>query len=221
MLQRYTYNMKQYIVIPMILFLLGVSTMSSSDEKMRGKATSSEKLEKATFAGGCFWCMEQPFDKIKGVISTTAGYTGGTKENPTYEEVSTGRTGHAESVEILFDPAQVSYEKLLDIFWHNIDPTTRDRQFVDVGSQYRTAIFYHDETQERLALESGARWEKSGKFGKPIVTEIVPAGIFYPAEEYHQDYYKKNPLRYKFYRFNSGRDQYLKRIWGDEAEKYH
>lgn len=213
--------MKRYIVLPMIIFLLGVSTMSSADEKMRGKATHSEKLEKATFAGGCFWCMEQPFDKIKGVVSTTVGYTGGTKENPTYEEVSTGRTGHAESVEILFDPAQVSYEKLLDIFWHNIDPTTKDRQFVDVGSQYRTAIFYHDETQKRLALASRDRWDKSGKFGKPIVTEIVPAGKFYPAEEYHQDYYKKSALRYKFYRFNSGRDQYLKRIWGNEAGKYH
>lgn len=200
------------------IVVLGVMTMALADEKGKNPA-ASRKLEKATFAGGCFWCMEPPYDKIKGVVSTTPGYTGGSKENPTYEEVSSGRTGHAESVEILYDPSQVSYSQLLDVFWHNIDPTTKDRQFVDTGSQYRTAIFYHSEEQKRLAEESKARLEKSGKFGKPIVTEIVPAGKFYPAEEYHQDYYKKNPRRYKFYRFNSGRDQYLKRIWGESTEK--
>lgn len=208
--------MKYPITIVFSIFLLGVMTMTVADEKGAKPGAHPQKLEKATFAGGCFWCMEPPFDKIKGVVSTTSGYTGGSKENPTYEEVSSGRTGHAESVEILYDPAQVAYEKLLDVFWRNIDPTTRDRQFVDSGSQYRTAIFYHSEEQKRLAEESRARLEKSGKFGKPIVTEIAPAGRFYPAEEYHQDYYQKNPGRYKFYRFNSGRDQYLKRVWGEE-----
>jgi peptide-methionine (S)-S-oxide reductase len=217
--ERYNYAMRKAVAIVISIVVLGVMTMALADEKGKNPAASSRKLEKATFAGGCFWCMEPPYDKIKGVVSTTPGYTGGSKENPTYEEVSSGRTGHAESVEILYDPSQVSYSQLLDVFWHNIDPTTKDRQFVDTGSQYRTAIFYHSEEQKRLAEESKARLEKSGKFGKPIVTEIVPAGKFYPAEEYHQDYYKKNPGRYKFYRFNSGRDQYLKRIWGESTEK--
>ncbi|HWR72309.1 MAG TPA: peptide-methionine (S)-S-oxide reductase MsrA [Nitrospirota bacterium] len=180
---------------------------------------STEEYAKATFAGGCFWCMEPPFEKLQGVISVTSGYTGGKKENPTYEEVSSGGTGHAEAVEVLYDPAKVSYAKLLDVFWRNIDPTTRDRQFVDSGSQYRTAIFYHNEGQKRLAEETKAKLDQSGRFGKPIVTEIVPAGKFYPAEEYHQDYYKKSSAKYKFYRFNSGRDRYLKRIWGEEADK--
>jgi len=168
----------------------------------------------ATFAGGCFWCMQPPFDKTDGVISTTAGYTGGHVDNPTYQQVSAGKTGHAEAVEVLYDPKKVSYEKLLDIFWHQINPTTPDRQFVDVGNQYRTAIFYHDEEQHRLAEESKKRMEESGRFGAPIVTQIVPAGPFWPAEKYHQEYYKKNPLRYKFYRYGSGRDQYLEKIWG-------
>ncbi len=163
--------------------------------------------------------MEAPFDKLKGVISVTVGYTGGHQENPTYEEVSSGRTGHAESVEILYDPAQIGYATLLDVFWHNIDPTTKDREFVDVGNQYRTAIFFHTEEQKRLAEESKRKFEASGKFGKPIVTEIVPAGKFYPAEDYHQHYYQKNAIRYKFYRFNSGRDQYLDRIWGKDRKE--
>ena len=194
--------------------------MVSADDKRSGTPTASPggKFEKAVFAGGCFWCMQPPFEKLAGVVSVTAGYTGGTKENPTYEEVSSGTTGHAESVEVLYDPTKVGYEKLLDVFWHNIDPTTRDREFVDVGTQYRTAIFYQNEEQKRLAGESKRKLDASGRFGKPIVTEIVPAGRFYPAEEYHQDYYRKNPTRYKFYSFNSGRQQYLKRIWGEEAE---
>jgi methionine-S-sulfoxide reductase len=175
-------------------------------------------LKKATFAGGCFWCMEPPFEKLPGVISVTSGYTGGRTENPKYEEVSSGSTGHAEAVEVLYDPSRITYEKLLDVFWRNIDPTTKDRQFVDSGSQYRTAIFTHDEEQKRLAEESKKQLEASGRFGKPIVTEIVPAGKFWPAEEYHQDYYKKSATRYKFYRFNSGRDQYLDRIWGKDRE---
>jgi peptide-methionine (S)-S-oxide reductase len=174
-------------------------------------------LEKATFAGGCFWCMEHPFDQIPGVVSVTVGYTGGQKKNPTYEEVSAGGTGHAESVQIIYDPAKVSYEKLLSVFWHNIDPTVRDRQFCDSGHQYRSAIFYHNEEQHRLALQSKEQLEKNKPFKGAIVTEIVPATGFYPAEEYHQHYYKKNPFRYRFYRFNCGRDQRLKELWGDLA----
>jgi peptide-methionine (S)-S-oxide reductase len=174
----------------------------------------SQGLEKATFAGGCFWCMEPPFDKLAGVVSTTSGYTGGTKPNPTYEEVSSGRTGHAESVEVLYDPKQVSYEKLLDTFWHNIDPTVRDRQFCDVGTQYRTAIFVHNDEQRRIAERSKAELEKSKPFRQQIVTPIVAAGPFYPAEAYHQDFYKKNPIRYKFYRDGCGRDARLKELWG-------
>jgi len=171
-------------------------------------------FERATFAGGCFWCMEPPFDKLDGVISTTSGYTGGTEENPTYKEVSAGTTGHAESVEILYDPRKVTYKKLLEVFWRQINPTTPDRQFVDVGSQYRSAIFYHNDEQRRLAEETKKEMAESGRFDGPIVTEIVPAGPFWPAEDYHQDYYIKNPKRYKFYRFGSGRDRYLEKVWG-------
>lgn len=170
--------------------------------------------EVATFAGGCFWCMEPPFDKLDGVLSTTSGYMGGAEEDPTYKEVSAGSTGHAEAVQVRYDPSKISYEKLLEVFWMQIDPTTPNRQFVDVGSQYRTAIFYHDEEQQRLAEESKSKLDKSGRHEGPIVTEVIPAGIFWLAEDYHQDYYKKNPIRYKFYRFNSGRDQYLKKVWG-------
>jgi peptide-methionine (S)-S-oxide reductase len=181
--------------------------------------TAATNLEKATFAGGCFWCMEHPFDELPGVVSVTSGYTGGHKKNPTYEEVSAGGTGHAEAVQIVYDPAKVSYEKLLSVFWHNIDPTVRDRQFCDVGNQYRSAIFYHNEEQHRLALQSKAQLEKIKTFREPVVTEIVQATEFYPAEEYHQHYYKKNPIRYKFYRTSCGRDRRLKELWGDEAGK--
>ncbi len=174
-------------------------------------------LEKATFAGGCFWCMEHPFDEIPGVVSVMSGYTGGQKRNPTYEEVSAGGTGHAESVQIVYDPAKVTYERLLNVFWHNIDPTTRDRQFCDSGHQYRSAIFYHTEEQRRLALRSKELLEKNKPFKGPVVTEIVPAGEFYPAEDYHQHYYKKNPIRYKFYRYSCGRDKRLEELWGNQA----
>jgi peptide-methionine (S)-S-oxide reductase len=183
----------------------------------RGAAAEPRTLAKATFAGGCFWCMEPPFEALDGVVSVTAGYTGGTKANPTYEEVSAGGTGHAESVEIVYDPAKVSYEKLLDVFWHNVDPTTPDRQFCDHGRQYRTAIFYHDETQKRLAEESKQSLERSKKLPGSIVTEIVPAGTFHPAEEYHQDYAKKNPIRYRYYRYGCGRDARLRELWGEAA----
>ncbi len=172
------------------------------------------RFEKAIFAGGCFWCMEPPFDKLEGVISVTSGYTGGHKENPTYEEVSAGTTGHAEAVQIVFDPAKITYAKLLEVFWHNIDPTVQNQQFCDVGTQYRTAIFYITDEQKRLAEESKRALEKSGRFKGPIYTEIVPASRFYPAEEYHQKYYKKNPIRYHFYRYNCGRDQRLEELWG-------
>ena len=175
---------------------------------------ADRRLEKATFAGGCFWCMEEAFEGIEGVVSVTSGYTGGRKANPDYEEVSAGGTGHAEAVEILYDPAKVSYAKLLEVFWRNIDPTTPDRQFCDGGNQYRSAIFYKDETQNRLAEESKQAVEKSKPFKEPIVTKIVPASAFYVAEDYHQDFYKKNPIRYKFYKYNCGRAQRLAELWG-------
>lgn len=170
---------------------------------------------KALFAGGCFWCMEPPFEKLDGVLSVTSGYTGGKLANPSYQQVSAGGTGHAEAVEILFDPARVSYEKLLDVLWMNIDPTDGGGQFVDRGSQYRSAVFYLDEQQRQQAEASKKKLAESGRFDRPILTEIVPAGPFYPAEEYHQDYYKNNPIRYKFYRHGSGRDRYLDRVWGE------
>ena len=175
---------------------------------------ADRRLEKATFAGGCFWCMEEAFEGIEGVVSVTSGYTGGRKANPDYEEVSAGGTGHAEAVEILYDPAKVSYAKLLEVFWRNIDPTTPDRQFCDGGNQYRSAIFYKDETQKRLAEESKQAVERSKPFKGSIVTQIVSASAFYVAEDYHQDFYKKNPIRYKFYKYNCGRAQRLEELWG-------
>jgi peptide-methionine (S)-S-oxide reductase len=168
----------------------------------------------ATFAGGCFWCMEPPYDALPGVISTTSGYMGGTKKNPSYEEVSSGTTGHTEVVQVVYDPGKVSYEKLLEVFWKNIDPTVRDRQFCDIGSQYRTAIFYHTEEQKRLAQASKGMLAKTKPFRDEIVTPVVPAGEFWAAEDYHQDFYVKNPVRYKFYRTGCGRDARLKQLWG-------
>jgi len=179
-------------------------------------SAGGERLALATFAGGCFWCMVSPFDKMPGVIRVVSGYTGGHKENPTYEEVCAGTTGHAEAVQITFDPSRISYRSLLDIFWRQIDPTDPGGQFADRGDSYRTAIFYHDEEQRRLAEESKRELEQSGKFDKPIVTEILPAGPFWPAEEYHQDYYRKNPLRYWLYRTGSGREDFLARHWPKE-----
>jgi peptide-methionine (S)-S-oxide reductase len=180
------------------------------------QSTGPSETAKATFAGGCFWCMEPPFDKLDGVSSTISGYAGGKKKNPTYEEVSAGNTGHAEVVQITYDPKKITYAKLLEVFWRNVDPLTPNRQFCDIGSQYRTAIFYHDETQKRLAEESKKALSK--RFKEPIVTEIVAASEFYPAEEYHQDYYTKNPLRYKYYRYSCGRDQRLEALWGPAAK---
>ena len=173
--------------------------------------------EKVIFAGGCFWCMEAPFDKLPGVVSVVTGYTGGQKKNPTYQEVSTGNTGHTEAVQIVYDPSKISYSALLTVFWHNIDPTVTDRQFCDVGHQYRAAIFYRGEEQHKSALKSKAALEKSRPFREPVMTEITEAKEFYPAEEYHQHYYKKNPLRYSYYRSGCGRDKRLKELWGSDA----
>ena len=171
----------------------------------------------ATFAGGCFWCMEAPFDKLDGVISTTSGYAGGHVANPTYEEVSSGRTGHAESEQIVYDPNVISYSQLLDVFWHNVDPLDAGGQFCDRGNQYRTAIFYENDMQRRLAEASKQALEKSGELPGKIVTEIVPLEHFYPAEDYHQNYYQRNPIRYRYYRASCGRDRRLEELWGDAA----
>jgi len=172
----------------------------------------------ATFAGGCFWCMEPPFEKLDGVVSVTSGYTGGTEPNPTYQQVSSGKTGHAEAVQVVYDPSKVSYQQLLDVFWMNIDPTQVRGQFADKGSQYRSAVFYHTAEQQQLADASKDALQRSGKFDKPLVTEIAPATAFYPAEDYHQDYYKKNSIHYKLYRVGSGREGFLRRLWGDKAK---
>jgi peptide-methionine (S)-S-oxide reductase len=172
----------------------------------------------ATFAGGCFWCMEPPFDKLDGVISTTSGYIGGHKDNPTYKEVTSGRTGHTEAVQIVYDPARVSYEELLSEFWHNIDPTNANGQFCDYGSQYRSEIFYHDDMQRKQAEQSRAALVELKPFDADIVTGITQASTFYPAEEYHQDYYTKNPVRYKFYRYGCGRDKRLEELWGNKQQ---
>ncbi|MBL8012991.1 MAG: peptide-methionine (S)-S-oxide reductase MsrA [Candidatus Omnitrophica bacterium] len=175
-----------------------------------------EVLQKATFAGGCFWCMEPPFKDLTGVESVTSGYIGGHLKNPTYEQVCTGRTGHTEAVQIVFDPSKISYQQLLEIFWRNIDPTTENRQFVDEGTQYRTGIFYHSDEQRRLAEESRNQLEEEGRFEAPIVSEITQASEFYPAENYHQGYCRLRPMQYQMYRAGSGRDEYLKEVWGDE-----
>jgi peptide-methionine (S)-S-oxide reductase len=181
-----------------------------------GAAPAGERAT-ALFAGGCFWCEETAFEGLPGVISVTSGYTGGQTKNPTYEQVSSGGTGHAESVEVVYDPAKTSYEKLLDVFWHNVDPTQANGQFCDHGTQYRSAIFYKDEAQRKAAEESKRRVEEQARFKGKIVTQIVPASTFYPAEEYHQDFYKKNPARYQSYRQGCGRDARLKELWGDAA----
>ncbi|MEI6207438.1 MAG: peptide-methionine (S)-S-oxide reductase MsrA [Desulfuromonadales bacterium] len=210
--------MNRIIIITLLLILVTVCAALSGDSKGQHQAASTGgAVEKATFAGGCFWCMEHPFDGLPGVLSVTSGYTGGDKKRPTYEEVSAGMTGHAEAVQILFDPARIRYDRLLAVFWHTIDPTVQDRQFCDSGNQYRSAIFYHTEEQRRIATKSKEVLEKNKPFREQIVTEITKAGEYYPAEEYHQHYYKKNPLRYRYYRASCGRDQRLKELWGKEA----
>jgi peptide-methionine (S)-S-oxide reductase len=188
-----------------------------ASRSLAAPAALAPGLAQATFAGGCFWCMETAFEKLPGVRSVISGYTGGHKKNPTYEQVSSGRTGHAESVQITYDPRVIGYPRLLEIFWHNVDPLSRDGQFCDHGRQYRSAIFYHDAEQKRLAEESKRRIEASKRFGRPIVTEIVALDVFYPAEEYHQDFYKKDPVRYQTYRLGCGRDRRLAELWGKDA----
>jgi len=188
---------------PIVGFLFAIVSVS---------AGASEAV--AIFAGGCFWCMEPPFDALPGVVSTTSGYVGGHTRNPSYQEVSAGGTGHAEAVAVRYDPARVSYAQLLEVFWHNVDPLAVDRQFCDVGSQYRSAIFYLDEDQRREAEASLQALVDSHRFDAPIATRIEAAGDFYPAEDYHQDYYKKNPIRYRYYRYHCGRDRRLESLWG-------
>jgi peptide-methionine (S)-S-oxide reductase len=204
-------------LIPTLVAATVALAASAAVGQQESAAPSADGQALATFAGGCFWCMEPPYDKLDGVLATTSGYIGGSKADPTYEEVSAGGTGHAEAVQVAYDPAKVSYEELLEVFWRNVDPLDAGGQFCDRGDQYRTGIFIHDEEQQRLAEASKQALADSGRFEQPIVTEIVAAGPFYPAEDYHQDYYEKNPLRYNFYRWNCGRDAHLEQIWGDEA----
>ena len=210
--------MKMWLKIVLVVAVVSFLFTAYAQKGEEKKTSSDQSLATATFAGGCFWCMEPPYDKLDGVISTTSGYIGGQKKNPTYEEVSEGTTGHAEAVQVAYDPTKVSYEKLLEVFWQNIDPFTPNAQFCDHGSQYRSAIFYHNEEQKRLAEASKQKLEKSGRFTQPIVTEIVAASEFYPAEDYHQDYYQNNPTRYKYYRYRCGRDAVLEKIWGKTEE---
>jgi peptide methionine sulfoxide reductase msrA/msrB len=188
---------------------------NSEDGGMKAMAQHESKIETATFAGGCFWCVESDFEKVSGVVEVTSGYTGGHEENPTYEAVSTGTTGHVEAIQVHYDSQKVSYGELLDIFWRHVDPTDDGGQLVDRGPQYRTAIFYHNDTQRKLAKASKEALTRSGRFEKPIVTEIVPLQMFYPAEDYHQNYHKKDPMRYQQYRLGSGRDRFIKRVWGE------
>jgi peptide-methionine (S)-S-oxide reductase len=192
------------------ILLVGAWTVQSTS-----RAATDATPSKAYFAGGCFWCMEEAFEKVEGVLSATSGYMGGRVANPSYEEVSAGRTGHAESVEVVYDPSRVSYQKLLEAFWHNVDPLTPNAQFCDHGSQYRSAIFYQTDEEKRTSEASKQALEQSKRFTEPIVTQIVQASQFYPAEEYHQDFYKKNPIRYKFYKYNCGRAQRLETLWGN------
>ncbi len=199
-----------------VSLLAGSSWILMASPESEKQNAAPESAAKATFAGGCFWCMEHPFDELKGVYSTTSGYIGGHKKDPTYREVTAGTTGHTEAVQVVYDPAQVDYATLLKVFWKNIDPTVKDRQFCDTGSQYRTGIFYHDEQQEMQAAQSKSDLVKSQRF-KNVYTEVTEASTFYPAEDYHQDYYLRNPLRYKYYRYACGRDQRLEQLWGGQG----
>ena len=196
-------------VLTVAIFLIGAWNLQSTS-----RAAADSTVGKAYFAGGCFWCMEEAFEKVEGVLSATSGYMGGKVANPSYEEVSAGRTGHAESVEVVYDPAKVSYQKLLDAFWRNVDPITPNAQFCDHGSQYRSAVFFQTDEEKRASDTSKQAIEQSKRFTEPIVTQIVMASQFYSAEEYHQDFYKKNPIRYKFYKYNCRRAQRLEELWG-------
>lgn len=202
----------------LIFILFNSYVFADTNNGNEPKHMSSEKMV-ATFAGGCFWCMEPPFDAIEGVIETVVGYTGGHQKAPGYEQVSAGVTGHTEAIQITFDPNKTSYKALLEVFWRNIDPTTPNRQFCDVGSQYRPAIFVHDQQQRAIAEQSKAELEQTKTFPEPIAVAIAAASEFFSAEDYHQDYYKKNPVRYKFYRYSCGRDKRLQQLWGKEAKQ--
>lgn len=197
-------------VLFMALMVIGAECVGLQD----GNAMDTPKLAKAYFAGGCFWCMEEAFEKVEGVVEVVSGYMGGTVKNPSYEDVSSGRTNHAESVEVRYDSSKVTYTQLLETFWRNVDPLTADAQFCDHGNQYRAVIFYQGDAQQRAAQESKQAIEQSKRFTVPIVTEVTSASEFYPAEEYHQDFYKKNPIRYKYYKFTCGRAQRLETLWG-------
>jgi len=207
------------LMIIFIISLIGIYFVLLSNGQdntiIKNENKEDVKMEKATFAGGCFWCMESPFEELDGITEVVAGYTGGHKEDPTYEEVTTGKTGHLEAVQITFDPSIITYSELLDVFWQQINPTDIRGQFADRGEQYKTAVFYHSDEQKRLAEESKEKLQTSGRFQNAIVTEIIPASTFYVAEEYHQDYYKKSPIRYKLYRAGSGREAYLNSTWKD------
>jgi peptide methionine sulfoxide reductase msrA/msrB len=214
--------MGKVILILSILLILGASMHNQDINDNEGTVFSKDKnYQTATFAGGCFWCMEPPFEQLEGVVNVTAGYTGGKVENPTYEEVSSGETGHVEAVQIIYNSSIITYEELLDVYWKQIDPTDRRGQFADRGSQYRTAIFYHNEEQGRIAEESKKRLKDSGKFDKQIVTRILKASKFYKAEDYHQNYYINCPLRYNAYKKGSGREEFIKEKWGNFTTSYH
>jgi len=204
---------KNAVLIFLLLFAAALPSPALS-QAISKQAAANPATAKATFAGGCFWCVEEAFDKVPGVISTVSGYTGGRVKNPTYEQVSAGGTGHTEAVQVEYDPAKVSYARLLEVFWRNIDPTQKNAQFCDYGSQYRSGIFYHDEEQKQLAESSRAALQKTKPFKGEIVTEITKSSQFYPAESYHQDYYLKNPTSYKFYKSGCGREARLKQLWG-------
>ncbi|MBU2513739.1 peptide-methionine (S)-S-oxide reductase MsrA [bacterium] len=216
--------MKTMVTLSILAVLMLVTVGSNyAVEQQTKKELMAQTLDNqpnhkeiATFAGGCFWCVESDFEKVEGVIEAVSGYSGGNVKNPTYDQVSSGSTGHTEAIQIHYDPRIISYGELLDVLWRHMDPTDANGQFVDRGSQYRPAIFYHNEKQRLTALDSRKKLEESGRFNKPIATEISEFSVFYTAEDYHQNYYKKNPIRYKYYRYNSGRDQFLQQIWGEE-----
>jgi len=203
-----------------VLFLGVRATVSGAGSLPAGEPETTsppENTARATFAGGCFWCMQGPFDELEGVLETTSGYTGGHVENPSYEQVSAGGTGHTEAVQVTYDPGRVSYDELLEVFWRNIDPTDATGQFCDRGSQYRSGIYWHDDEQQRLAETSRAELSEQARFDAPVATEILEAQAFHTAEDYHQNYYKRNPIRYRFYRSRCGRDRRLREVWGDET----
>lgn len=204
-----------FLLIVFTVILIGYHQVNSMDKMEKPMKNNTEKTASAVFAGGCFWCTESDFEKVEGVIEVISGYTGGRVKNPTYKQVSGGGTGHLEVVKVIYNPEEISFEQLLDVFWQHVDPTDPGGQFVDRGAQYRSAVFYANDNEKRLAEQSKQRLSASGRFSKPIVTDILPLGEFYPAENYHQDYYKKNPIRYKWYRHGSGRDQFLKKTWAD------